>query len=435
MSILPSNVSEKIDENLTPQERVRALARRKARGVYELGQEFLESSLKTSQTDPSSRPKSLVAADTLVFLGDQVLEKPQDPLEAYRMLKSLSGAKHLVCTGVCVLDLITGQEWSDVESSWVYFRELSEEEIQTYIDSREPFDKAGAYGIQGPGSGFIQKLEGNKDNVMGLPVRLTEKLLIQCNYWRLQREIKDSAQSLGGVPAQVVAVSKLQPIWKIEHLYSLGQRLFAENYVQEALQKQEQLRHLPEIQWHLIGPIQSKKINQVLGRFNCLQSVDRWELLEKMELKLQTRSEDQTKSLETSSQAPVAPSQGTVAPTPQKFFLQLNLAGESTKSGFSATEILEKVDQIKSLKHLQCAGLMTLPPPGQGEKFFNDLRDLSHRLRQMGLESLTELSMGTSEDYPTALKCGSTQIRVGEALFGPRGPTLRAEQQEGAKQL
>jgi len=125
--------------------------------------------LLKAQTVLARRPGATVlAADTAVVLGDDVLGKPDDDEDARRMLQALSGRSHAVLTGIA---LVSGERaWSRVESTTVWFSALSPEEIAAYVASGEPRDKAGAYGIQGLASRFIPRIEGSYSNVVGLPV-------------------------------------------------------------------------------------------------------------------------------------------------------------------------------------------------------------------------------------------------------------------------
>src|SRR5690606_36412311 len=109
--------------------------------------------------------------------GDQVLGNPKDEKQAYQFLRQLSGATHEVKTSVCFVDTQTNVEVCEIESSFVTFRELSDQEIWAYIKTGQPMDKAGAYGIQDAGGSFIVKLEGELDNVMGLPVKRVLRIL------------------------------------------------------------------------------------------------------------------------------------------------------------------------------------------------------------------------------------------------------------------
>ncbi len=123
----------------------------------------------------------VLAADTLVCSGENVLGKPHDPEDAKRMLRLLSGRTHQVYTGVTVISP-DGSVRTDTDASGVTFDPLTEEMISAYVDSGEPLDKAGAYGIQGRASLFVSRLEGCFSGVMGLPMYLVRRLLAQSGY-------------------------------------------------------------------------------------------------------------------------------------------------------------------------------------------------------------------------------------------------------------
>ncbi|AUI65277.1 MULTISPECIES: nucleoside triphosphate pyrophosphatase [Glaesserella] len=120
----------------------------------------------------------ILTADTTVSVDHQILGKPLDQADAYRMLKLLSGRTHQVFTAVCVS--VNGQTFSDIQTSHVEFKMLTDEEIWSYIKTNEPMDKAGAYGIQGLGGIFIRHLSGSFTGVMGLPIAETAILLQKC---------------------------------------------------------------------------------------------------------------------------------------------------------------------------------------------------------------------------------------------------------------
>ncbi|MNI37425.1 Maf-like protein [Clostridium sp. YIM B02506] len=119
----------------------------------------------------------IIAADTIVAIGDLILGKPKDKDDAYNMLKSLSGKVHNVYTGVTVLDLRSKKIISEAVCTEVKFSHLSDEEILSYVDSGDPLDKAGAYGIQGRGGVFVERIEGCYYNVVGLPLNKLDKML------------------------------------------------------------------------------------------------------------------------------------------------------------------------------------------------------------------------------------------------------------------
>ena len=119
----------------------------------------------------------VIGADTMVFVDGETLGKPKSEEEARQMLRRLSGRSHFVCTGFAVVDNRNGKEACGVERTEVKFRSLSENEIEKYIQSKEPMDKAGAYGIQGKGALFIEGIRGDYFNVVGLPLCALSEML------------------------------------------------------------------------------------------------------------------------------------------------------------------------------------------------------------------------------------------------------------------
>lgn len=137
----------------TIEERIKEIAEKKARAVAE---EF-----------PN---ENVVGADTMVILDKKILGKPHNKEEAFCMLKSLSGKTHEVITAFSIININKNVVYSDFEVTKVFFKDLSDEEINWYIDTKEPMDKAGAYGIQGKGALFVEKIEGDFFSVMGFPI-------------------------------------------------------------------------------------------------------------------------------------------------------------------------------------------------------------------------------------------------------------------------
>jgi septum formation protein len=119
----------------------------------------------------------VIAADTIVVLGDRILGKPVDASDAERMLNLLSGREHRVITGLVLLDATSGRSLARTSVTRVWFRSLSIEEIRSYAASGEPLDKAGAYGIQEKGALLVQKIDGCYFNVVGLPLSLLGEML------------------------------------------------------------------------------------------------------------------------------------------------------------------------------------------------------------------------------------------------------------------
>jgi septum formation protein len=146
----------------------------------ESAEEFARRAARDKALDVAARaqPGSLVlGADTVVVADGEILGKPVDAMDAARMLRLLSGTTHRVITGVCLVRAPAAMEALRHETTFVTFRPLDEQEIAAYLASHEPFDKAGAYGIQGLASKFVTRVEGCYFNIVGLPVALVYDLL------------------------------------------------------------------------------------------------------------------------------------------------------------------------------------------------------------------------------------------------------------------
>ncbi len=148
-----SNFEEDIEQTFPPRELACYLAQGKAQAVA-----------------PKHPNAIIIAADTLIALGNQVLGKPHTPEKAREMLQMMSGKSHSVITGYAILDTQTNKAVSRAVETKVYFRKLSAKEIENYVKTKQPLDKAGSYGIQGLGQLLIQKIEGDYSNVVGLPL-------------------------------------------------------------------------------------------------------------------------------------------------------------------------------------------------------------------------------------------------------------------------
>ena len=136
-----------------------------------------------SKAGKRSRPGTLtIAADTIVVIEDSILGKPLGPDDAKRMLARLAGREHEVLTAVAVLDTDSGSLRSSVERSRVRIAAMTPPEIEWYVATREPLDKAGAYAIQGLGSLFVESVEGNYTNIVGLPVPTLYRLVAELGY-------------------------------------------------------------------------------------------------------------------------------------------------------------------------------------------------------------------------------------------------------------
>ncbi len=152
--IITDNSEEVVENELQPEEVVKTLALQKARNV----------------AAKADKEAIVIAADTVVFIDGKILGKPTDEAEAAEMLHSLSGREHHVCTGIAVIDNKLNKEFCDFERTAVSFKPMTDGEIDRYIKTGEPMDKAGAYGIQGIGALFVRGVKGDYFNVVGLPL-------------------------------------------------------------------------------------------------------------------------------------------------------------------------------------------------------------------------------------------------------------------------
>jgi hypothetical protein len=219
----------------------------------------------------------------------------------------------------------------------------------------------------------------------------------------IRGRIAAAARSAGRDPSSVrlVAVSKTFPIDAIREAYAAGQREFGENRVQEALQKIALASDL-EIKWHLLGHLQTNKAKKAAPAFSTIHSVDSVELLHKID----------AAAAETGR-------------TP-KLLIQVDLAGEATKSGVPPGDVPPLFDAAVGCRAARVAGLMTLPPipesPEDARPWFRRLREWRDQWLAGGVppSMLAELSIGMSGDFEVAIQEGSTIVRVGTAIFGTR---------------
>ena len=157
--VCPTDADETIEEPIAPEETVELLSKRKAEAYTK---ELLENEI-------------LITADTVVALGNKILGKPADEADAIDMLTSLSDTEHIVCTGVTLVS--KNKTVTTHDTTKVRFREMTEEEIKAYVDTGDPMDKAGSYGIQGEAGKFVEYISGSLNNVIGLPTELIENIL------------------------------------------------------------------------------------------------------------------------------------------------------------------------------------------------------------------------------------------------------------------
>jgi hypothetical protein len=209
----------------------------------------------------------------------------------------------------------------------------------------------------------------------------------------------------------LLAVSKGQPAAAIRAAYELGQRDFGENYVQELLEKAAELADLRELRFHAIGHLQRNKVKHVVEHAQAVHSVDSPTLLAELERRMAGRE--------------VAAERRAFGADPRlPFFVEVSIAGEAQKGGCDPAELGALLAAADGASSVRLVGLMCVPPldaePGQSRKYFDALRQL--RDEHGGVARLPELSMGMTQDFEHAIRAGSTVVRVGTAIFGPRSP-------------
>jgi pyridoxal phosphate enzyme (YggS family) len=213
---------------------------------------------------------------------------------------------------------------------------------------------------------------------------------------RLSESEREYARVPGSV--QLLAVSKTHGVEKVLAAYNAGQRHFAENYLQEALDKMQRLP--ADITWHFIGPIQSNKTGPLAQHFDWVHTVDREKIARRLD------------------------AQRPAGRAPLNVLLQVNVSGEASKSGASMSELPALAASLSALPNLKLRGLMAIPAPvaefTAQRQAFRQLAEARARLLDLGYSGCTELSMGMSQDMEAAIAEGATLVRIGTDIFGAR---------------
>src|ERR1700738_2230589 len=221
---------------------------------------------------------------------------------------------------------------------------------------------------------------------------------LEANLRRVRQAISKSAERAGRDPGEVVlvAVTKTLPVERIREAIGLGLKQLGENRVQEALPKIEEIGPA-DIDWHLIGHVQSNKIKFIEGRFRMVQSVDSVGLAEALDHRLQSALD---------------------------VLIEVNVAEEPQKTGALPADLSALAHAVHVARHLRLRGLMTVAPnTTDGEQVrpvFRELRSLRDTTSQQLGAPLPVLSMGMTDDFGIAIEEGATMLRLGRALFGPR---------------
>ena len=222
----------------------------------------------------------------------------------------------------------------------------------------------------------------------------------------IQDNIRHLKASLANTPCRLVAISKTKPPSDILEAYQAGQRMFGENKVQELTSKYEELPK--DIEWHMVGHLQRNKVKYIAPFVHLIHSIDTLKLLKEVD----KQAEKAGRTIDC--------------------LIQVHIAEESTKFGFGLEEIIPLVqsDEFQSLENIRVVGLMGMATftedESQIKREFQSLHALFEQLKTLQLPQnvkMQELSMGMSGDYPLAMSCGSTLIRVGSSIFGERNYT------------
>ncbi len=196
---------------------------------------------------------------------------------------------------------------------------------------------------------------------------------------------------------QLLAVSKKHSVESIEHVFKLGQIAFGENYVQEGIDKINTLK-TEAIEWHFIGPLQSNKSRQVAEHFHWVHTIDRE--------KIATRLNEQRPQ----------------TMPPLNVLIQVNISQQASKSGIALKQLDDLALKISKMENLTLRGLMCIPAPINETELRDDFFNMQRAFLtlQKKYATVDTLSMGMSGDLSLAIECGSTMVRVGSAIFGPR---------------
>ena len=215
---------------------------------------------------------------------------------------------------------------------------------------------------------------------------------------QLHRQIKHTEISYQRPPNSVLllAVSKTQPALMLANAYQAGQRHFGENYLQEALSKQQALGAF-DITWHFIGPIQSNKTKAIASHFDWVHSVDSLKIARRL-------SEQRPQHL-----------------APLNICLQVNISNEASKSGIYLDNLAELCEQVAVLPNIKLRGVMAIPAPSDSfEQQCQPYKTLYQAVKSLNKPELDTFSFGMSDDLNAAIAQGATIVRIGTALFGKR---------------
>ena len=226
--------------------------------------------------------------------------------------------------------------------------------------------------------------------------------MVKENLITVQNKVNDACERAGRKTDEVtlIAVSKTKPVPMLLEAYNAGAREFGENKVQEIMDKYDKLPQ--DINWHLIGHLQRNKVKYIIDKVKMIHSVDSMRLAEEISKEAVKKS------------------------VHMDILLEVNVAGEESKFGFSCEEAAKEVENIAALPGITVQGLMTIAPfvenPEDNREVFRKLKKLSVDIAKKNIDNITMsiLSMGMTNDYQVAIEEGATMVRVGTGIFGER---------------
>lgn len=216
--------------------------------------------------------------------------------------------------------------------------------------------------------------------------------MIKSNAEKIVTRIQQSCDKVSRDLQEVcpIIVTKNRTNEEIQEVYSLGFRHFAENRVEKLLERQNAFPQ-EDIVWHLIGPLQKRKVKQIVNQIQYFHAIDRLSIMEEIDKRLDS---------------------------PLKCFLEVNVSGEESKHGFTTLEVFEAYEVAKQYPNIEIIGLMTMAPfEANDEAIRNYFRELKEVSKKIQSTSTLKLSMGMSQDYPIAIEEGAHFIRIGTAWF------------------
>ena len=220
--------------------------------------------------------------------------------------------------------------------------------------------------------------------------------IIKQNVSRIMNLVASSCNQVHRLSTEVcpIVVTKNRTAREVQEMYDLGFRHFAENRVEKLLERQEQFPR-EDIIWHLIGPLQKRKVKQVINRIDLFHAIDRLSIMDEIEKRLEH---------------------------PLDCMLEINVSGEESKHGFTPEEALDAYRASKQYEKIRIVGLMTMAPFDASDEeirfFFSRLAQMAKTIeKEEKLEVPLYLSMGMSGDFETAIECGATHIRIGTSWF------------------